>query len=255
MGITDSEIGIRRALEESAFALYCQPILSLQGHRRFLMGEILVRMKEEEASLIPPGDFLPVLEHYGLLCELDKWVVRKAFQHLIHGCRLQRLAINLSWQTIADHAFIDFVDAELRTSGVKPERVLFEIDEQDVLTRPADVTRTSKALRDVGSGIVLEGFGAKAKTFEPFKISTPSMVKVDGSIIRNICKVDAAEEKLRAIIRIAGTIGVAVLAECVEDLDVLTRLRALSVDYGQGFGIFRPEPLESFCMSLAEKTI
>src|SRR3954463_13309802 len=123
---------LRGAIENTEFALYCQPILQFAGEPRYPMAEILVRLREEEKALLPPGEFLPILEHYRMMPLLDRWVVRHAVKALPRS-RIPRFSINLSAQTLADPAFPNFVADTLAAGGVAPRSVLFEIDESDAL--------------------------------------------------------------------------------------------------------------------------
>src|SRR3712207_1651687 len=112
---------LRRALEDDAFALYCQPIGAVGATMDYPMAEVLVRLREEESSMLPPGDFFAVLEHYGMMAALDRWVVRKTLGHLASGCRIPRLCINLSAQSLADPAFTLFFADALEGYGVGGE--------------------------------------------------------------------------------------------------------------------------------------
>src|SRR4249920_1034109 len=93
---------LRQALEKDELALYCQPIAALNGAVRFPMAEVLIRLREEEKAMLPPGDFLPAFEHYGLMPDLDRWVVQKVLQHVARGSRMPRFALNVSSQTLED---------------------------------------------------------------------------------------------------------------------------------------------------------
>src|SRR5438132_12474598 len=104
-GWTDPAAHLRQALEKDEFALFCQPVLTLQGAERYPFGEVLVRMREEEQALLPPGEFLPVFEHYRMMPQLDRWVLRNAAKHLAGGSKFSRLSINLSGQTAEDPEF------------------------------------------------------------------------------------------------------------------------------------------------------
>ena len=120
--------------QKNEFALYCQPVAALQaGGERFPMAEVLVRMREEERALLPPGEFLPVFEHYGMMPQLDRWVLRHTVQQLARGSRIARFTINVSGQTLKDASFPAVAAAELRAAGVAMDAVMFEIDESDVL--------------------------------------------------------------------------------------------------------------------------
>jgi EAL domain-containing protein (putative c-di-GMP-specific phosphodiesterase class I) len=235
---------LRQALNKDELALYCQPIAALTGAVRFPMAEVLIRLHEEEKALLPPGDFLPVFEHYRLMPDLDRWVVRKMVQHIARGARIPRFTVNVSSQTLEDPAFPKAVALELVSAGVPGTALLFEISENDTLARLEAATRFSTAIRAVGCGIIVSGFGRRTATFMPLKTLRPDYVKVDGVIVRKLLSASAAEAKLRAILRVGEVMGFQVIAEMVEDQDILLRLKALGVGYAQGFGIQQPHAIE-----------
>jgi len=239
---------LRAALEKNEFTLYCQPVMALAaqsgGAARYPMAEVLVRMREEERALLPPGEFLPVFEHYAMMPQLDRWVLRHTVQQLVRGSRIPRFTINVSGQTLGDAEFPGFAAAELRTARLAMDAVLFEIDESDVLARLEAAAGFASAVKAYGGGVLIDGFCRRAVSFAPFKALRPDLVKVDGSVIRNLLTSEAAQTKLKAVLRVAGTLGIGVVAECVEQQDQLTRLKALDVAYAQGFGVFQPQPIE-----------
>lgn len=237
---------LREALEKNEFTLYCQPIAALAaGGERFPMAEVLVRMREEERALLPPGEFLPVFEHYGMMPQLDRWVLRHTVQQLARGSRIPRFTINISGQTLKDAQFPDFAAAELRRAGVAMDSAMFELDESDVLALPEPAARFAAAVRAYGGGVLIDGFCRRAVSFSPFKNLRPTYVKVDGTVTRKLLASEAAQTKVRAVVRVAEALGIGVVAECVEDQDLLARLKALDVGYAQGFGVFQPQPIES----------
>jgi EAL domain-containing protein (putative c-di-GMP-specific phosphodiesterase class I) len=243
-GWTEPAERLRLALHKDELALYCQPIAALSGAVRFPMAEVLVRLHEEEKALLPPGEFLPVFEHYRLMPDLDRWVARKVIAHLARNTRIPRFSINLSSQTLEDPGFPKAVAMELVSAGVPGTALLFEIAESDTLARLEAVVRFATAIRAVGCGIVVGGFGRRSASFMPLKTLRAELVKVDGVIVRKLLASPAAEAKLRAILRVGEVIGFQVVAEMVEDQDILTRLKALGVAYAQGFGIRQPHPIE-----------
>jgi len=249
-GWSDPAARLREALEKDEFTLYCQLILSLaaelRGSERYPMAEVLVRMREEERALLPPGEFLPVFEHYGMMPQLDRWVLRHVVQHLARGSRIPRFTINVSGQTLQDSQFPPFAAAELRAAGVPMNAVLFEIDESDILTRLEAAARFGSAVKAFGGGLLIDGFGRRAVSFAPFKALRLDYVKVDGSVIRRLLASEAAQSKLKAVVRVADALGIGVVAECVEEQGVLGRLKALDVGFAQGFGVAQPQPMESF---------
>ncbi|HEX5476833.1 MAG TPA: EAL domain-containing protein [Burkholderiales bacterium] len=240
------EARLKEALENDEFALYCQPILALGEASRFPLGEVLVRMREEEKAMLPPGEFLPVFEHFRMMPQLDRWVARNLLKRLAAGARLPCLSMNLSEQTLEDAAFPAFVAGELAASGVKPGSIVFEIEEAEVLNRQELVAKFVPAIRAAGGGVLIDGFGRKAVSFAPLKTLAAEYVKIDGSIVRKLVSSEVARTKLGAILRVGEAVGTKVIAECVEEQDVLARLKALGVAYAQGFGIVAPQPIESF---------
>jgi len=248
-GWAKPEARLREALERNDFALFCQPILALgpgvKEEDRYPLGEILVRMREEEQAMMPPGEFLPVLEHYGMMPLLDRWVVSHLARSLAKGLRMRSLSMNISSQTLADDEFPKHVATELKVHRVPADALIFEIEELDLLKQEALVSRFVAAMKGVGCGVLIDGFGRKSVSFTPLKTMAANYVKVDGSIIRKVLSSELARTKLNGIIRVGQAINLRVIAECVEEPDVLARIRALGVGYAQGFGIVQPQPLES----------
>src|SRR5580765_4953514 len=126
-GWTDPVRRLRDANENDEFELYCQPILQVAGDERYPMAEVLVRLREEERALLPPGDFLPVFEHYRMMPQLDRWVVRHTVKRIAQGSRVARFTVNLSGQALEDEDFVRFVAAQLSVNQVPAEKLLFEI--------------------------------------------------------------------------------------------------------------------------------
>ena len=146
---------LREALAKDELKLYCQPIAALSGAVRFPIAEVPVRMRSEEEALLPPGDFLPAFDQFGLMTDLDGWVVREVIGHLSRGSRMSRFSINVSGQSLADDTFPQTVATELVSSGVPGTALLFEVSEADCLARLESALRFGKAIR---AGYV-QGFG------------------------------------------------------------------------------------------------
>jgi len=245
-GWRDPAARLRQALARDELQLYCQPILSLSPPGAFHMAEALVRLREEEALLLPPGDFLPVFEHYAMMGELDRWVVRHVVRWLAAPPpgALPRFSINVSGQSLEDAAFPRFVADELLAQRVPPQALVFEVDESDTLSRLEAAARFSHAVKQVGCKVLIDGFGQRSVSFIALQAMRVDFVKVDGSIVRALLRSEVARQKLKAVVRVGETIGVEVIAECVEDGEILAQLRSLRVGYAQGFGIARPAPID-----------
>jgi EAL domain-containing protein (putative c-di-GMP-specific phosphodiesterase class I) len=238
---------LKRALEKDEFALYCQPILALSdaASPHYPLGEVLVRLREEEQAMLPPGEFLPILEHYRMLPLLDRWVVQHLVKRLVAGARLPAFTMNLSSQTLEDAEFPGHVVAAVRAADLRPGALVFEIEEQELLARTERVAELAAAFRSVGVGVLIDGYGRKAVSFTPLLKVEPSYVKVEGSIIRKLLTSTVAQTKLDAILRVGSTAQVNVIAECVEEPEILAKLRSMGVPYAQGFGIVPPQPIDN----------
>jgi EAL domain-containing protein (putative c-di-GMP-specific phosphodiesterase class I) len=172
-------------------------------------------------------------------------VVSHLARSLARGSRVRAFSMNVSTQTLADDEFPKHVATELKVHRVPADALVFEIEEHDVLKEEARVARFVATMKMVGCGVLIDGFGRKAVSFTPLKMLGAHYVKVDGSIVRKVLTSEVARTKLNAIIRVGQAINVRVIAECVEEQDVLARLRTLGVGYAQGFGIVQPQPLET----------
>lgn len=244
-GWSDPVARLRQALARDDLQLYCQPILSLRPPGALLMAEALVRLREEEALLLPPGDFLPVFEHFKMMGELDRWIVRHVVRWLAdppsRGQR--RFSVNVSGQALQDAAFPKFIADELLARRVPPQVLAFEVDEGDTLAQPQSAARFAHAARSIGCKVLVDGFGQRSVSFIALKAMRVDFVKVDGSIVRALQRSAVARHKLQAVVRVGEALGFEVIAECVENAAILERLRDLRVGYAQGFGIAQPEPI------------
>ena len=195
---------------------------------------------------MPPGEFLPIFEHFRMMPALDRWVVSNVVRHLARGSRIPHISINVSSQTIQDASFPGSVAHTLMNGGVPGSSLLFEIDEASLLAHPEESERFGNAVSAIGCRLMIDGFGRRAVTFAPVKRLRVAFVKVDGVIVRKLLSSSSAERKLLAILRVAEAIGFEVVAEMVEEQDILTRLKALGVSHAQGFGIHQPQPITRF---------
>jgi EAL domain-containing protein (putative c-di-GMP-specific phosphodiesterase class I) len=243
IGWPDPVERLKSSIANNELQLYCQPMLRLAPPGGFPMGEILVRLREEEKAMLPPGDFLPVFEHYGMMPELDRWVVRNALRHLASTSKIARLSVNVSGQTMADPRFPGFVVGELAAAGVAPDALVFEIDETDMISKLEIVEPFARASRRAGCGLLFDGFGKRSVSFAPLSVLGFTHVKVDGVIVRNVLRNKVASGKLNAVVKVGNAIGVQVIAECVEDPETISHIRALGAHYAQGFGISLPAAL------------
>jgi EAL domain-containing protein (putative c-di-GMP-specific phosphodiesterase class I) len=248
---------LREALDGDDLVLWGQPVVQLEPDAgsdrraagRIVMAEVLVRLREEGARLLPPGDFLPAFEHHRMMAELDRWVLRHALRRLAAGGGVNKISVNVSTQTIEKPGFADFAAGQLRLASLEPGALVVEIHENDALDRPGPAGRFAAELKGIGCGVLLDGFARRAVSFEPLKSLRADYVKVDGTVVRNIRRSASAAGKLKTIARAGASAGVAVIGECVEDDNILAALQLLKVGYAQGFGVGKPESLDGLFKS------
>ena len=251
MELSDPIEHIRGVLDRNELTLYCQPIRALSGAGDYPMAEVLVRLVEEENSLLPPGDFIPVFEHYRMMPAMDRWVVAAVLRRLAQGSRVPKFSVNLSGQTLEDRDFPGFVANELMRNGVRGTSLLFELHMRDVLGKAPECGAFANAVRSIGCGLIVDALGTQAVTVAPLKILQPDFIKLDGALTRKIVADEGAASRVRAILAVAGSLGIRTIAESIEEQDVLLRVKAFGVEFAQGFGIYRPHPIEHVAVSAA----
>ena len=191
--------------------------------------------------------FIPAAERYGLMPSIDRWVVRTLFAWIkTHRQVLPQnicYSINLSGQSLGDDAFTRFVEDQFRSSGVMPGRICFEVTETAAISNLAHAIRMMTKLKALGCGFSLDDFGSGMSSFAYLKNLPVDSIKVDGAFVRDMLTDPIDFAMVEAIIRIGHVMGLKTIAEYVESEAIMRRLAELGVDYVQGFGIHRPEPL------------
>jgi EAL domain-containing protein (putative c-di-GMP-specific phosphodiesterase class I)/PAS domain-containing protein len=253
----DPQRKLVEAMRDNQFLLLAQPIRALQpqpGEPRF--HEILLRLKEEEDNLLPPGGFFPTAERYGMMEHLDRWVVR----HVINACHEAAGAdggpaalhgVNLSHAAVHSHAFARFVQKQIVDRAFDGRALCFEIAEPDIERFPADVARLMGMLKPLGVRFTADAFGSIHGAPETLRGLAFDFVKIDGVLIQRVARSGADELRVCGIAEACRKLGARSIAECVEDEATLARLRAIGVDYVQGFGIGRPAMLQAPRAALA----
>jgi diguanylate cyclase (GGDEF)-like protein len=247
---------LHEALAKDRFVLFAQPILPLAvagGEPRF---EVLLRMLSETGEILPPEKFLSAAERYQLLPQIDRWVIRNALAALrsqvsaLRG-RGMRFSINVSGPSIADDAFLGYVETVLRDSGLPPEAICFELTETAAVSNLARADRLMQRLCKLGCTFALDDFGTGLSSLSYLKSLPVTTLKIDGSFVRDTAKNPRTEAMVRAIAQLAHTMGMETVAEYVENDELRMRMVALGVDFGQGFAIGRPVPLAEVLGDLA----
>jgi PAS domain S-box-containing protein len=237
----DWSIRVREAVRESKLVLHSQPILDLSTDR-IHQEELLVRMRGGGGyeDLVMPGEFLPPAERFGLVQEIDRWVVGEA----IKLARDRRVEVNLSGKSIGDAELIRQIETQLREENVEPDNVIFEITETAAAENLDAARDFAWRLRGLGCGFALDDFGTGYGTFAYLKHLPVTYLKIDMEFVRYLA-IDPSDQKIvKSIIAVAQNFGVQTIAEGVEHEATLDLLRELGVDYAQGFLIGEPKAIE-----------
>ncbi len=244
--------GIKDSITANRFRLYAQPIASLSsGDSRTLTiehYEILLRLSAEDDSLILPGAFIPAAERYGLMGDIDRWVVTHTLQvmHENVNCNSEiTVTINLSGQSLTDTTLADFVTDQLHRYDINPNRVCFEITETAAI-RNLTLARTFIAdMKKVGCTFALDDFGSGLSSFGYLKHFDVDYLKIDGSFVRDIASDATDRIMVTSIDHIGKSLGITTIAEFVENDEIIEALHAIGVDLLQGYGIGKPVEFSS----------
>ncbi len=242
---------IHKALESDGFRLYCQPIQPLDptAAEGGLLGEVLIRMVNEEGELVLPRTFVPAAERYRVISKIDRWVVARSFELLQQGAslggrRLDRLALNLSGETLADESFLDFVIERLEATGVDAHRLLFEITETAAVANLDGALRFISELKARGVRFVLDDFGSGLSSFAYLKNLPVDFLKVSGDFLSGIEAEPINRTLVRSINQIGHELGLQVIGEGVESEEILSAVLDIRLDYAQGYWIAPPQPFD-----------
>jgi len=242
---------ITSALDENRYVLYYQPIIPVcarnDSSQHF---EILVRMVNADGTLVQPGQFIPAAERYNLMPSLDRWIIERVFK-VFHQRfptrelkREQQWSVNISGTSLSGDGFVDFIRAQAARYEIVPESICFEITETAAI---ADVDRVSNflwGLRMDGFRFALDDFGIGMSSFSYLKSLPVDYVKIDGEFVKNILDEKVSLAMTEAITRVVKVMGIQVVAEYVESIPILNKLREIGVDYAQGYGVSEPIMLE-----------
>lgn len=237
---------LRQALEEDRFVLHYQPIVALHPGEPRRHIEILVRMQGEDGSLIPPGMFIPTAERYQLMPALDRWVVRNSLERLAPLLQKRDMvcSINLSGQSLSEAGLLPMILAEFERLAIPPDTVCFEITETSAISHLGRARELLLGLKQAGCQLSLDDFGSGLSSFSYLKQLPVDYLKIDGAFVRDIASNPFDRAIVASMVQVARSIGVRTVAEFVENEIVLGIVRDLGVDFGQGYGIARPQALD-----------
>ncbi|REC93787.1 bifunctional diguanylate cyclase/phosphodiesterase [Kushneria indalinina] len=232
---------IRSSLAADRFMLMFQPIVRIDDFS-VKHYEVLLRMQDENGTLHMPGAFIPVAERFGLIVEIDRWVVREAITLLsVFKDKQISLAINLSGQSLHDESIKHFLENEIKNNGVCPSRIIVEITETAAVADLAAARNVLQEISELGCQIALDDFGVGFSSFHYLDQLPSNYIKIDGSFVQNMLRDDKDRLIVKSIADIAHGFGKLVIAEFVDNKDMLSILDSYGVTYAQGYYLGRPE--------------
>ncbi len=239
---------INNALEENRFELFRQTILPLQETEHGEHYELLLRMRDESGSLVAPDLFISAAERYGIMPNVDRWVVENALRWLVSEAdereRLAMCSINLSGQSLADDKFLPFVIEQFHRSGINATQICFEITETSAIASYAQASRFINALKELGCLFALDDFGTGLSSFGYLKHFPVDFLKIDGSFVKEILHDPIDREMVRSINEIGHLTNKKTIAEFAENEEIITMLKGMGVDYAQGYGVSEPKRIQ-----------
>src|SRR5471032_2602929 len=245
------------AFARQAFRLYAQPIVHLNG-RPEPHDEVLIRIENSEGGLILPGAFIPDAERYDLMTTIDRWVISAVCRHLqsvrdslppelacIDGQRPApaQYSINLSGTSLGDEGLHDYIIEQFVEHAVAPEQICFEITETAVIANLPKAQNFMSRLQALGCRFSLDDFGSGLSSFAYLKALPVDFLKIDGVFIRDIASNAINRALVKAINEVGHVMGIATVAEYVEDAPTLAVVRDIGIDYAQGYAVGALRPL------------
>jgi diguanylate cyclase (GGDEF)-like protein len=251
---------LNRALEEDQFTLYFQPIIpcaNKSGNSAHL--EILVRLIDDDGSVIAPGAFLHAAEKYSMVSSIDRWVIEHTMQWLAEtnnsNNRPVTVAINLSGQTIATPDMLKFIIDKMEETGVSAEHIIFEITETAAIANISSATSFMLTLRGCGFRFSLDDFGSGLSSFTYLKKLPVDFLKIDGAFVRDILSDPVDYAMVRSINELGQLLGKETIAEFVETTELADELQRMGINYAQGYAYARPQPLNNFTRNQAPRLV
>jgi diguanylate cyclase (GGDEF)-like protein len=239
---------LTRALEEERLTLYYQPYLSLgKNSAEGQHIEILLRLIDEDGALVAPGSFLPAAERYNIMPAIDRWVVKTVFAR--YRDLLEQMgapltcAINLSGTTLNSDGILEFIREQSERHQLPHGAICFEITETAAINNMRHATQFMRDLKALGFGFALDDFGIGTSSLAYLKTLPVDYLKIDGSFIRNIVNDPVDRAMADTINRVGHIMGLQTVGEFAESAEVIGELRALGVDFAQGYGVQRPRAL------------
>jgi EAL domain-containing protein (putative c-di-GMP-specific phosphodiesterase class I) len=237
---------LRSCLREDRLVLHMQPIVTL-ATGAVARWEALVRLPGRDGTLLQPASFLAVAERFGLARDLDRWVLKRSVELIRERERLGEslvVAVNLSSVWLADDELGDGAEELTVKSGIQPSSLVFEIKERATVRDPEGARRLIDRLVTLGAQVAVDDYGLGFSSFDLFRRLQVRYLKIDGSFIRGLGDASVNRALVRAMIQMAHTLGMGVIAEFVDTAETRDWLNEQGCDFGEGWFLGHARPIE-----------
>ena len=247
---------VKEALRQQRIVVFAQPITPLINHSLPTTYELLVRIIDGKGNIVEAADFMSAATRYQILPEIDRAVCERAFQQLSESQKTQaplRVSINLSGPTLSDPEFLEWLLSAMAKYGIDGTSLVFEITEAAAAANLQQVQAFMRRLTSHGVKFALDDFGTGVSSLAYLKNLDINTIKLDGSYVRDVLTNPRSQALVSAIVQLANAMGITTVAEYVESNGVRDRLAALGIQFGQGFALGRPGPLDDVLAAVAER--
>jgi diguanylate cyclase (GGDEF)-like protein/PAS domain S-box-containing protein len=242
---------LNEAFERRHFRLYAMPIMQLNGAPE-AHDEVLIRIVNEQGALTLPDAFIPAAERYDMMQNIDRWVIQAVCRHIksvrdalpplaafeeSHRRAPALYSINLSGMSLSDPGLQDYITHQFVDNEIAPEQICFEITETAAIANLPGAQAFIEALKALGCRFSLDDFGSGLSSFGYLKALAVDYLKIDGIFVRDIASNPVNRALVKAINEVGHVMGLLTVAEYVEDDATLEVVRALGVDYAQGYAV------------------
>ncbi len=251
---------LTRALEKDQFTLYFQPIIPCANKsRHYTYLEILLRLIDDDGTVIAPGAFLYAAEKYNMVSSIDRWVIEHSMAWLAEteksDGRPITISINLSGQTIGSPDMLKFIIDKMEETGAPAEQIIFEVTETAAIANITSATSFMLTLRGCGFRFSLDDFGSGLSSFTYLKKLPVDFLKIDGAFVRDILSDPVDYAMVRSINELGQLLGKETIAEFVETTGLADELERMGVNYVQGYAFAKPRPLINHTQNQAPRLV
>jgi len=240
---------LREAIEKEQFQLFYQPIKPLDPvqNGNHMRAEVLLRMLDQSGNYILPGSFLPAADRFGLMRQIDRWVIDKGcgdYAHLFMQNPNLVLSLNLSASSIDDDSVSEYIEQMMDKSVVQQHQICFEVNETVVTNNFSSISQLIKQLGDLGCSFALDNFGSGLSNFSLIKNLKIDFIKIDGNLVRDISEDAIDKATVESINTMGPLLGIRTIAECADSEFIIKALKFLGVDFALWFYLGNPVSMD-----------